>query len=171
MDFESAVAALVKKYTKMTIVSGQVKEVRDDDCDVSREGMPDLLEVRFKSVLNSTESEFKVTPKKGSTVLCGMIEGDEAENVIIAYTEIDVVSIKIDQLEFVCSGDGVKVNNQGENLKKVFNDLQDKYGDLCDEIVKIVVSVGVSPDVPAIAALKQSVVSENKMKLNKILIE
>lgn len=171
MSFEHAVKALGKKFEKMTITAGVVKEARADDCDVSREGHPDLLGVRYKAILDATDSEFKITPKKGSIVLCGIIQNDEAEAVLIACTEIDIVSIKIDDLIFVCESAGVRITNKGENLKKVINEFQDKYGELCDEITKIVVSIGTSPNVPAINLLKQGVVQTNKNKLNKILIE
>ncbi len=171
MSFEAAVKQIMKKNEKMIIVSGTVKTVRDFDCDVSRdEDQPDLLGVRFNSVLTAVEHQFKITPKKGSKVLCGIIEGDVAEAVILSYGDIDKVTVTIDNLVFEIVPEGVKITNNGKNLKTVLNTFQDKFGELCDALTAVQVTQGVPPNVTVINTIKQSVVTTNKADLNNILI-
>lgn len=169
--FKLVVEMLIKKQLVMNIVSGTVKEVRDNGIDVSRTDMPDLLDVRFHSVIDEElSSKFKIVPKVGSEVLCAIIENDVSEAFLLACSEIEKVYVKIEDLLFEIEKNGVRITNKGENLKSVLNEFQDEFGKLCTEVSKIVVPDGVSPNVPAITLIKQTVVA-NKSKLNKILIE
>ncbi|QEE51036.1 hypothetical protein FUA48_16065 [Flavobacterium alkalisoli] len=170
--FKQAVEALVKKQLIMTVVSGTVKEVRDNVLDVSRTDLPDLLDVRFHAIIDEEQAnKFKVVPKVGSEVLCAIIENDVSEAFLLACSEVETINVKIGALVFDLQEEGVRITNQGENLKTVLNQFQDGFGALCDEVNKIVVSVGVTPNVPVITQIKQSITDTNKTKLNKILIE
>lgn len=170
--FRNTVNALIKKQMVMTVVSGTVKEVRADELDVSREEMADLVGVRFHSVIDDElKSKFKIVPKVGSEVLCAIIENDETEAYLLSCSEIELVQVLIDDLTFELKKEGVRIENKGENLKSVLNEFQDGFGELCAEVQKIVVSIGVTPDVPAIEIIKNKVIATNKQKLDKILIE
>ncbi|SNA83412.1 hypothetical protein DK150_550079 [Flavobacterium psychrophilum] len=170
--FKQAVEMIIKKQQIMTVVSGTVKVIRENEIDVDRtEDLPDLLNVRYHSVLDTVNNKFKITPKLNSQVLCAIIENDVSEAFLLAFSEVEKVEIHIDELKFELEKEGVRITNKGENLKTVLNEFQDKFGALCTEVSKIVVSIGVTPDVPAITQIKQSVEVTNKNKLNKILIE
>lgn len=121
--FSTAVKTIIKQEEKMIITSGVVSKVKQHSFDVRREGMAELLDVRFHSVLIAVENEFKVIPKVGSVVLCGIIESDTSQYVLITCSEIEKVIVKIDQLEFECSNNGVKIENQNENFIDAFNDM------------------------------------------------
>lgn len=170
--FRQAVKGMIKEQLPMMVVSGTVKEVRENEIDVSRDEMPDLLDVRFQSVIDEElDSRFKIIPKVGSEVLCAIIENDVSEAYLLACSEVEKIEVKINDLLFELEGSGVRITNQGENLKKVLNEFQDEFGKLCTEVSKIVVAIGVTPDVPAITQIKNNVTVDNKNKLNKILIE
>ncbi|MBL7868886.1 MAG: hypothetical protein JNM71_12800 [Flavobacterium lindanitolerans] len=170
--FRQAVKGMIKEQLPMMVVSGTVKEVRENEIDVSRDEMPDLLDVRFQSIIDEElDSRFKIIPKVGSEVLCAIIENDVSEAYLLACSEVEKIEVKINDLIFELEGDGVRITNQGENLKSVLNEFQDEFGKLCTEVSKIVVAIGVTPDVPAITEIKNNVTVGNKNKLNKILIE
>ncbi len=152
--FEKAVEAILKKNEKMILTSGVVKNVNEDSIDVERSGMPDLLEVRFNAILTTVDNEFKITPKKGSIVLCGIIENDTSEAYLIGCSEIEKISLKIDNCVFECNTDGVKIENNSENLNTVLSDW-------ITEVSKIVVIQGRTINVTAMTAIKH--------RLNNIL--
>lgn len=170
--FRQAVKGMIKEQLPMMVVSGTVKEVRENEIDVSRDEMPDLLDVRFQSVIDEElDSRFKIIPKVGSEVLCAIIENDVSEAYLLACSEVEKVEVKINDLLFELESGGVRITNQGENLKAVLNEFQDEFGKLCTEVSKIVVAIGVTPNVTAITEIKNNVTVGNKEKLNKILIE
>lgn len=169
--FKQAVSMMLKEQMVMTVVSGTVKEVRENEIDVSRTDMADLIDVRFHSVVDDLQGKFKIIPKIGSEVLCAIIENDASEAYLLACSEVEKVQVIIDDLTFELEKEGVRISNKGENLKTVLNEFQDEFGKLCQEVAKIVVSIGVTPDVPAITAIRSNVTQINKGKLNKILIE
>ncbi|MDC9722362.1 MAG: hypothetical protein PSN34_06265 [Urechidicola sp.] len=133
--FEQAVEQIIKKNEKMIITSGVVSKVTDTTIDVTRDEMPDLIDVRFTSILTSVQNEFKIVPKEGSTVLCGIIENDKSEAYLLGVSEVEKVSLKIDDLVWECDTKGHQIDNKGESLKVVLSDL-------IDEINKIVVIYG-----------------------------
>ncbi|RWW91865.1 hypothetical protein [Flavobacterium cerinum] len=170
--FRMAVDAMIKKQLIVAVVSGTVKEVRENDLDVSRDNLPDLIGVRFHSVIDDAQqNKFKIVPKVNSEVLCAIIENDVNEAYLLSCSEVEKVEVKIESLQFDLEQNGVRITNKGENLKTVLNEFQDSFGDLCTEVSKIVVSIGVTPDVPVITAIKNKIITGNKNKLNKILIE
>lgn len=172
-EFVQVIKKMIQEETTVTVVSGTVKEVRENDLDVSRTDMPDLIGVRFHSVVDDElQSGFKVVPKQGSEVLCALIENDKNEAYLLSCSEIETTVVKIGDLLFQCEANGVRITKDGENLKTVFNDFQDAVGELCDKVSAIVVNAGygVTPDVPGITIVKNKIVQDNKTALNKILI-
>jgi hypothetical protein len=170
--FRKAINAIIKNEVPIMVTSGTVTNVREHELDVEREGLPELLGVRFHSVIDEEQaSRFKIIPKVGSEVLCAIIENDSTEAYLLACSEIEKVQITMAELVFEIEPEGVRISNKGQNLKTVLNDFQDKVGQLCTEVQKIVVAIGVSPDVAAIEQIKQGVTATNKENLNKILIE
>lgn len=110
------------KNEKLIIVQGKVKTVRDLDCDVSRDGQPDLLDVRFHAVLDTVNNVIKIKPKVGSVVLVGLIENSPVDAFIISFSEIEKVSVKLDSTFLEVSKDGIKAERNGQNVKTVLID-------------------------------------------------
>lgn len=149
----------------------KVKSVDEDKaiCILEDEDGQEIPDVRLRPVLNGKKSFIQI-PKVGTYVLAVRIEDDE-DWMVIACDEFTKVKIQIDELKFELETGGVRITNKGENLKTVLNEFQDKFGELCTEVSKIVVSIGITPNVPVITQIKQDVIMTNKNKLNKILIE
>lgn len=149
----------------------KVKSVNQDKaiCILEDEDGQEIIDVRLRPVLTGKKSFIQI-PKIGTYVLTIRVEDDD-HWMVIACDEIEKVEIYIDELKFELETAGVRITNKGENLKTVLNEFQDKFGELCNEVSKIVVSIGVTPNVPVITKIKQDVVVINKDKLNKILIQ
>ncbi len=155
MSFETAFLSLLKKHEKMVLTSGIVSEMKEDSIDVEREGMPSLLDVRFNSVLTPVENQFKITPKKGSAVICGIIESDISEAVLIACSEIEKVEVKIGASEFEIDKDGFIIKTD-VNLKDVLESGLKNQNEINKVLQKVVVSIGASPDVPKLIEIESS---------------
>ena len=149
----------------------KVKSVNETKatCILEDEDGQEIQDVRLRPVLNGKKSFIQI-PKVGTFVLAIRIEDDD-DWMVIACDEFTKVKIQIGELKFELETEGVRITNKGENLKTVLNEFQDKFGELCEEVSKIVVSIGVTPNVPVIMQIKQEVEVTNKNKLNKILID
>ncbi|WP_136464946.1 hypothetical protein [Flagellimonas onchidii] len=123
MEFEEVFGQIIdaknKQTEKMTVTLGTVTEVRDNDCDVTREQMPELLEVRYHAIIDNLENYIKIIPKQGSKVLCAIIENDISETCIIAYSEIERVMIKIEGAEFIMENGKFTIKNGKADLKDI----------------------------------------------------
>ena len=118
--FRQAISQQIARETKVTVTSGTVTEVREYDCDVDRgKELPELLGVRFHAIADKPDSFIRIVPKKGSTVLCAMIENDISEAVVIATSEVEKVLIKADKAEFTVQGGKFTVKNDKADLKQI----------------------------------------------------
>jgi len=152
----------------VVISTGTVQKVEGDTCHVVMEGSErDFWECSINSVVENKDDKMLIYPKEGSIVTVGIINRETA--VIISVSEVDKIYFKKEKAEMTFDKDGFEFNRDGENLKEVLNDFQTAFGKLCDELAKVVVSIGVSPNVPVINQIKQSVINTNKNALNKIL--
>ncbi|MBE7661069.1 MULTISPECIES: hypothetical protein [Tenacibaculum] len=150
--FVRAINSVSKKALKTSI--GKVTEITETTCTVEREHLSELLDVRLNAVVGDFESSFIVYPKINSEVLVVEIENNPQETAIIKYTEIDRVTIQIDEFEVDCNKQGLSVGNKGESFKTIVNDL-------IDELNKILVIQGNTINVPAMNAIKK--------RFNKVL--
>lgn len=129
-------------------------------------------EVYFKcsvgSLLETDDSHLSVYPRLGSVVVIGIFDKENTA-VILAVSEVEKVLYKQESTELEIDENGFKLNRNGKNLKEVLNEYQEQFGKLCDEVSKIVVSIGVTPNVSAIKTIKNNIVNTNKNDLNTIL--
>lgn len=116
----------------MTIVTGLVDNVQGDTCDVTREGLPTLLDVSLTAINQNSNSYIRITPKQGSVVAVALVNGLPTEGVIIAHSEIEKVEILINQNSVVIDQNGVSaelstgkfsIKNQADDLKAIISDL------------------------------------------------
>lgn len=152
----------------VVISTGTVQKVEGDTCHVVIEGSEhDFWECSINSVVENKDDKMLIYPKEGSVVTVGIINRESA--VVLSVSEVDKIYFKKEKAELTFDKDGFEFNRDGENLKDVLNGFQTAFGKLCDELSKVVVSIGVSPNVPVVNEIKQSVVNTNKTALNKIL--
>jgi hypothetical protein len=125
-------------------------------------------DVRLSSIIEGGDKIVSY-PKQDSWVLVSIINNVENELFVTAFSEVEEIEGKIATTEYIINADGFKIDRDGENLKEVHNDLIAEIGKLCDELAKVVVSIGVTPNVPAINKIKQEVTGTIKNRLNTIL--
>lgn len=94
--------------------------------------------VRLRGLSNDGEAQILIIPKEGSDIIVADVSGDRSRLVAVGWTEIEAV----------------KIDAGGENLSKVLSDF-------IDEVAKIIVIQGTTPNVAALQQIKQ--------RLNKIL--
>lgn len=108
-------------------------------------------------------------PVIDSLAVIGIIGKKEVDTFLIDAHEIEEAVIKTDDAETTMKVNGYQVNSQGENLKTVMNDFIKNLNDVNLELQKVVVSIGVTPNVPALQNLNTSL-NTIKDRLNKILL-
>jgi hypothetical protein len=134
--------------------------------------LEDIEGISYKARLSAIiEGGDKIVsyPKQDSWVLVSIINNVENELFVTAFSEVEEIEGKIGTTEYIINADGFKIDRDGENLKEVHNDLIAEIGKLCDELAKVVVSIGVTPNVPAIKKIKEEVTGTIKNRLNTIL--
>ncbi len=129
----------------------------------------DYFKTSVGAVMETEEQHLSVYPAEKSVVVIGIYEKHNSA-VILQVSKVSSIYFKIDNTEFKANQNGFEIQRDGKNLKDVLNDFQKGFGKLCDELSKVVVSVGVTPNVPVITEIKQSIVQTNQSDLNSILI-
>ena len=109
-------------------------------------------------------------PKIKTKCLIGIINNNIADAFLIECDEVEEIAFKSGNSEFIIKENGFIVKQGGESLKQVLNDFFALKNQLNTEIQKIVVSIGVSPNVPALAQIANQT-NQIKQRLNNILIE
>lgn len=151
------------------IDTAKVVSINNDKCHViSLTTETDFRKCSINSIIENKDNKLLVYPKIGSIVTIGIFSTN-SNAVILAVSEVEKIYFKNEKTDFTFDSSGFQFNRDGENLKDVLNTFQDNFGKLCDELSKVVVSIGVTPDVPAIQQIKNDVITANKNALNKIL--
>ncbi len=164
-----ALEKIIKRYIRLQVVQAIVTEVNNDVCTVKIDkGNQEIFKCSLNAVLSNNSDKMIFYPTVGSSVVIGIYES-KREAVILSFSDVEKVYFKKGTTELEADKDGYKVDRDGENLKKVLNDWQAEFGKLCDEVSKIVVNIGTSPNVPVIQQIKQKVDGTIKNRLNKIL--
>lgn len=161
-----ALETIIKKLVLIQVTSAIITNVENDSCTV-KTGTKKLFKVSLNAVLENAEDKLIAYPKVGSSVVIGIFE-NKSEAVILSFSDVEKVYFKKGTTELEADKDGVMVDREGENLKKVLNDLIDRINDLNGELQKVVVSIGVTPNVPALVLIAQQN-DQIKQRLNKIL--
>ncbi|WP_442265875.1 hypothetical protein ACSIGC_16495 [Tenacibaculum sp. ZS6-P6] len=185
-DLQDAFRQLVAKEPEtfiatVTKVDKETKTIEVIDTD----GF-DFDDVRLTSVIDDTNKVVQY-PKEETTVLVSRIGNDDNTLFVSAISEVESIEGTIEDTHFLINKDGYIIEKGEDNvhfnitddgylikkgnvrLKDIINEIQNQIGSLCDEVNKIVVSVGVTPNVAAITQIKTAVTSTLNTKLDKIL--
>lgn len=163
--------SLKKLLNRFPVVldTAKVVSIANDKCHViSLTTGKDFRKCSINSVIENKVNKLLIYPKINSVVTIGIYSTNN-KAVVLSVSEVEKIYFRNDKSEFTFDGSGFQFNRDGENLKEVLNGFQDGFGKLCDELAKVVVSIGVTPDVPAIMQIKNDIVNTNKQALNKIL--
>lgn len=149
--------------------TAKVIKVENDYCRViTIDNKKEFFDCSINALVENKTDKLIIIPKVGSLVTIGIYPKNN-KAVILSVSEVEKIYFRNEKSEFTFDSSGFRFNRDGENLKEVLNGLQDGFGKLCDELAKVVVSIGVTPDVPAIMQIKNDIVNTNKQALNKIL--
>ena len=165
-EFGALLADHIAAFVRVQTHWCTVKEVNWKDKTFTAVAVRDNLP--FHNV-NLGLGSFYRRPIKGSLCLVGVIENTDTDAFLIDAKAFDEAVWQSGESELTIKKQGFVVKQGDESLKAVLNDWQASLVKVCDELSKIVVSVGVSPDVAAIAEIKQQV-QDIKRRLNSILI-
>lgn len=163
--------SLKKLLNRIPIVldTAKVISIDGDKCHaVSLNTEIDYRKCSINSILENKNNKLIIYPKIGSIVIIGIFSTNN-NAVVLNVSEVEKIYFKNEKTDFTFDSNGFQFNREGENLKEVLNRFQDGFGKLCDELAKVVVSIGVTPNVPAIEQIKSEIVDDNKAALNKIL--
>ncbi|TWP30506.1 hypothetical protein ETU08_01740 [Apibacter muscae] len=125
-------------------------------------------ELPFYKVLLGLGS-LQVKPKVGSPVLLGVIENQTPLTFLLDSEQVEEVVYTSGSSQWVINPEGFQLSSQGENLYQILGDYIEQFGKLADEINKIKVAIGTSPNTPVIAKIKQEVTGTIKQRLNTLL--
>lgn len=154
---------------KLQLDTATVLNVTGNKCKVkSLSNGKVFFKCSIGAVLEPSENHLSLYPKQGSTVVIGIFEKENTA-VVLGVSQVERLYYQQENTLFEIDAEGVKINRNGKNLKEVLNTYQDEFGKLCDEVSKIVVAIGVTPNVPIIQKIKQRVITQNKNDLNEIL--
>ncbi|MBB4807463.1 hypothetical protein HNP38_002769 [Chryseobacterium defluvii] len=163
--------SLKKLLNRFPVVldTAKVVSITDDKCHViSLTTGNDFRKCSINSIIENRNNKLLIYPKINSVVTIGIYSTNN-KAVIVSVSEVEKIYFRNEKSDFTFDSSGFQFNRDGENLKEVLNGFQDGFGKLCDELAKVVVSIGVTPDVPAIMQIKNNIVNTNKQALNKIL--
>lgn len=132
-----------KRFGPVVIYEVAVTSVDMNEDTISVEFDTGLIleDVRLRSVVNN-KSKFVLYPSVGSVVQIAAIEGGQ-DYVVIAVEEITDAAIEVSTGKIA--------------IKKGTDTLGDLIGKVIDEVNKIVVMQGTSPNVPSLTALKTKI--------------
>ena len=89
-------------------------EVKDDELQYT---------VRLASVINDNAERFYLFPKEGSSVLIASIGEDENRYYVVAYSEIESVSLRIEETQLTIDKAGLHLQRGEVDLKSLLNEL------------------------------------------------
>jgi len=105
----------------------------------------EFYEVRLRPVTGANNG-LVLFPAVNSFVIASAIEGGDL--AVIMCSQYESAEWKIENTKFAIDKNGYKIESQNENLNKILSDF-------IDEVAKIIVVQGTSPNVPALKAIKQ----------------
>ncbi|NPV35072.1 MAG: hypothetical protein HPY80_00225 [Bacteroidales bacterium] len=159
MTLQEAIRIL-SQNDKSTIQVAKVVKVTGNICTVDFEdGRPLLDQVRLKAVIDDDENAFLIIPKEGSYVLINPLAGNNANQIISAYSVVERLELKIETTLFKIDKEGFLLSRQNDSLQNVLSDL-------IDAINSITVPTGTGPSGTPINSPSFNNI---KLRLQKIL--
>lgn len=146
---------------KVISVNGSVAKVKSLTTDKT------FFKCSLNAIVDNDDSELKVEPEVGSTVVIGIFNNQAA---ILQTSKVKSLSYKYQDTFFKLSEDGMKLTRNGQSLKEIIKAEHSQLSALCDAVNAIIVlpSYGTGPNVPTITNIK-SHVENNKNKIDQLL--
>jgi len=157
-----------KKILTPGCIWATVKEVDWENKTMTAIGVEDDLE--YFDVQLGLGSWYR-KPVVDTKVLLG-VPGLQGEASFLLECEAFEEGIYVSgESTFVIKEQGFIVQQGDENLSTIMSDYHKEFGKLCDEVNKIVVSIGTTPNVAAITLIKEKVTGDIDSRLKQVLKE
>ncbi|CAM2904379.1 hypothetical protein [Flavobacterium frigoris] len=151
---KQAIVALGKKRKKFTLIVGAVKAIEGDTCTVD-----DYEDVQLNAIIEDLDSQFTVYPKVGSKVVIARLD-DSDSMFIIRHSEIEKITIKINDQLFEMKDGKFTVKSGELSLKSILNDG-------FDQLTKAVIMTPSGPG--KFSAADVAIFNQLKTKTNQLL--
>jgi hypothetical protein len=99
MSLVSVVQEAIEKSAKRTVpvlvTEGVVTSVNKETntCNVDRDNLPELFDVRLNAVISPGDNVVTVYPSKGSKVLVLLVENNNTDGYVLSTTDVDEIII------------------------------------------------------------------------------
>ena len=128
--------AIGKRKTPTLAVEVLSVDKKQGTCVVKDEELE--YTVRLASVINENAERFYLFPKIGSSVLISSIGEDENRYHVVGYSEIESVSLQIDELQ-------LKVDKAGFHLQRGEVDFKSLLNELLNDLKSAVIQTPAGP--------------------------
>ena len=128
--------AIGKRKTPTLAVEVLSVDKKQGTCVVKDEELE--YTVRLASVINENAERFYLFPKIGSSVLISSIGEDENRYHVVGYSEIESVSLQIDELQ-------LKVDKAGFHLQRGEVDFKSLLNELLNELKSAIIQTPAGP--------------------------
>ena len=171
---EEQLIELIRKVMikNMPVMSstGIVSNIDEDRrvCDIKVSDDITLFECRLNAIIDSYDSNVLIVPKDGSQVAYTLVENQDTNAIVIGYTEIDKVIVKIGSLSVGIEAESVKIDggdtgkisilNKSQNLSKLLSEL-------IDEINKLTVPTSAGPSGTPVNAAQFTLIKDKLSQL------
>ncbi len=147
-DIKRELEMVAGRFGPTPVISAIVLSINGDDTiRVQLDSDLEIDDVRLKSVVKAG-AKIIFEPAVGSTVLIAAIDNSE-QYAVISVDEVTRFYLDTGTVEFEANTDFL-IGKAGDTLGKLL-------GDIIDEINKVVVLYGTSPDIAALTAIKNRV--------------
>ena len=120
-ELAEGIRQIGKRKTPTVAVEVVSVDKTQGTCVVKDDGLEYI--VRLASVINENTERFYLFPKLGSSVLIASIGEDENRYYVVAYSEIESVSLRIEDTQFTIDKAGIHLQRGEVDFKSLLNDL------------------------------------------------
>lgn len=143
---------------KVLSVNKQAKTIEAEDEELKYD------DIRLTASIDDKSDKVILYPKVGSWVLVGLIGNDENTLSVCSVSEVESIEGVIGKSFFQIDKDGYRIVRDGKNIRDVLVSGFRNQNKINDELQKVVVSIGVTPNIPALEAIK----TNNEQVINDI---
>jgi hypothetical protein len=147
------------------VLAGKVKEVDGESCTVEVDGL-EFYNVRMQARVQAGQKGFRIKPKIGSSVLIEKMDGNgDSEYFVTMYSEFESVTADVNGVRLFIDENGFTLKKGTVNLVDVIDDFMGQVKALNEELQKVVVVIGVTPNVAALQGINaQLEINRSKAK-------
>lgn len=162
---DEIIKELIEKQIPVFIDVAKVTAIDNDVCDVtSLTTDKDFFKCRLNAIETNTENKLVLKPEVGSTVVIGVFKGTE-KAVILKFSKVAELNYAQDTTKFKIDANGFEIEREGLNLQSILKQIAINQNRLNQELQKVVVAIGVTPDVASLKLIKQ----DNEQRINDLI--